>query len=119
MAVRVFANFTRPEWSDHIVRDGFPLSPRTRMASLPSAITPPPKRWFLNLTSANPERALKTVRSAFLERRRCVIHYAVPDGRIIPFCTMNSIHREKIEKEFGVPVEEWRKRRKAEIDEVA
>jgi len=55
-----------------------------------------------------------------LERvQRCVIHYAVPDGRIIPFCTMNSIHGEKIEKEFGVPVEEWRKRRKAGIDEVA
>ena len=55
-----------------------------------------------------------------LERvQRCVIHYAVPDGRIIPFCTMNSIHREKIEKEFGVPVEEWRKRSKAEVDEVA
>ena len=51
--------------------------------------------------------------------QRCVIHYAVPDGRIIPFCTMNSIHRGKIEKEIGVPIEEWRKRRKAEVDEVA
>ena len=35
--------------------------------------------------------------------KRCVIHYAVPDGRIIPFCTMNSIYREEIEKEFAVP----------------
>ena len=31
--------------------------------------------------------------------RKCVIHYAVPDGRIIPFCTMNTIHRPKIELE--------------------
>jgi uncharacterized radical SAM superfamily Fe-S cluster-containing enzyme len=37
--------------------------------------------------------------------RRCVIHYAVPDGRIIPFCSMNSIHREEIEKKFAVPLE--------------
>lgn len=35
--------------------------------------------------------------------KRCVIHYAVPDGRIIPFCTMNSIYRQEIEKEFSVP----------------
>jgi hypothetical protein len=55
-----------------------------------------------------------------LERvQRCVIHYAVPDGRIIPFCTMNSIHRERVEKELGVPIEEWKRRRKAEVDEVA
>jgi uncharacterized radical SAM superfamily Fe-S cluster-containing enzyme len=37
-----------------------------------------------------------------LERaERCGIHYAVPDGRIIPFCTMNTLHREKIEKQFA------------------
>jgi hypothetical protein len=36
-----------------------------------------------------------------LERvQRCGIHYAIPDGRIIPFCTMNSLHREKIERDF-------------------
>jgi len=34
--------------------------------------------------------------------RRCVIHYAVPDGRIIPFCTMNAIYREKIEREYAI-----------------
>jgi hypothetical protein len=35
-----------------------------------------------------------------LERvQRCGIHYATPDGRIIPFCTYNTIHRqEMIEK---------------------
>jgi uncharacterized radical SAM superfamily Fe-S cluster-containing enzyme len=36
--------------------------------------------------------------------KRCVIHYAIPDGRIIPFCTMNSLYREEIEKEFAVPL---------------
>ena len=34
----------------------------------------------------------------------CVIHYAVPDGRVIPFCTMNSIYRQGIEDEFSVPL---------------
>jgi uncharacterized radical SAM superfamily Fe-S cluster-containing enzyme len=37
-----------------------------------------------------------------LERvERCGIHYAVPDGRIIPFCTMNTIHRQEIERKFA------------------
>ena len=33
--------------------------------------------------------------------QHCVIHYAVPDGRIIPFCTMNTLHRKNIEKKFA------------------
>jgi uncharacterized radical SAM superfamily Fe-S cluster-containing enzyme len=37
-----------------------------------------------------------------LERvERCGIHYAIPDGRIIPFCTMNTLHREQIERRFA------------------
>ncbi|MEM2074347.1 MAG: radical SAM protein [Nitrososphaeria archaeon] len=40
-----------------------------------------------------------------LERvERCGIHYATPDGRIIPFCSMNTIHRPKIEETFSVPL---------------
>lgn len=39
---------------------------------------------------------------------RCGIHYAVPDGRIVPFCSMNSIHRPVIEKELGVPLDRWK-----------
>jgi uncharacterized radical SAM superfamily Fe-S cluster-containing enzyme len=55
-----------------------------------------------------------------LERvQRCCIHYAVPDGRIIPFCTMNSIHRSDIEKEFGVPINEWEKTHNKAIAEIA
>jgi uncharacterized radical SAM superfamily Fe-S cluster-containing enzyme len=36
--------------------------------------------------------------------RRCVIHYAVPDGRIIPFCAMNTLYRAEIEKKFAKPL---------------
>lgn len=53
-----------------------------------------------------------------LERvQRCVIHYAVPDGRIIPFCTMNSIHRPAVEKKLGVPINEWMSKHKVEISQ--
>ncbi|UCE16995.1 MAG: radical SAM protein [Candidatus Bathyarchaeota archaeon] len=55
-----------------------------------------------------------------LERiQRCCIHYAVPEGKIIPFCTMNSIHRSKIEERLGVPIKEWQKKRKIEISAIA
>lgn len=55
-----------------------------------------------------------------LERiQRCCIHYGVPDGRIIPFCTMNSIHRQKVEEQLGIPLKEWRMKHKAEIGAVA
>jgi len=55
-----------------------------------------------------------------LERvQRCCIHYAVPDGRIIPFCTMNSIHRQKIEESLGISLEKWRRKHKVEIGAVA
>jgi hypothetical protein len=53
-----------------------------------------------------------------LERvQRCVIHYAVPDGRIIPFCTMNSIHRSAVEKKLGIPLKEWQAKHKVAIGE--
>ena len=35
--------------------------------------------------------------------KKCVIHYATPDGRIIPFCTFNSMYREGVEQEFSRP----------------
>ena len=48
-----------------------------------------------------------------LERvERCCIHYAVPDGRLIPFCTMNTLHRPRVEKKFSVPIQEWKGSRK-------
>jgi uncharacterized radical SAM superfamily Fe-S cluster-containing enzyme len=55
-----------------------------------------------------------------LERvQRCVIHYAVPDGRIIPFCTMNSIHRPEIEKKLGTSIKNWQDKHKVEITQNA
>ncbi len=40
---------------------------------------------------------------------RCVIHYGTMDGRIIPFCTFNTLHREPYERKYSVPLKEWRK----------
>lgn len=54
-----------------------------------------------------------------LERiQHCDVNYAVPDGRIIPFCTMNTIHRSRIEDKFAIPVSEWRgKHRPTAVEE--
>ncbi len=42
-----------------------------------------------------------------LERvRRCAIHYALPDGSFIPFCSYNSIHRENVERKLSTPIAE-------------
>ncbi|MFA4661847.1 tetraether lipid synthase Tes [Pyrococcus kukulkanii] len=43
---------------------------------------------------------------------RCVIHYAMPDGRIVPFCTFNvipEIYRDKVQRQFSYSWEEWKK----------
>ena len=45
--------------------------------------------------------------------QRCCIHYAQPDGRIVPFCAFNVIpqwYRDKIQKEFSMSIEEWEKK---------
>ncbi|MCX9011046.1 MAG: radical SAM protein [Candidatus Methanoperedens sp.] len=40
-----------------------------------------------------------------LERiKRCGVHYATPDGRVIPFCTYNTIHRVEVERKFSTPL---------------
>ncbi|MFW5903029.1 MAG: tetraether lipid synthase Tes [archaeon] len=44
---------------------------------------------------------------------RCVIHYGIPDGRVVPFCAFNvlpELYRDKAQREFGMPPEEWEKR---------
>jgi len=51
-----------------------------------------------------------------LERvRRCVIHYATPGGKIIPFCAYNGglVHRTAIESQFSIPMEEYKKNHQA------
>jgi hypothetical protein len=32
--------------------------------------------------------------------KRCVVHYATPDLKIIPFCAYNNVHRVKTEKDY-------------------
>jgi len=48
--------------------------------------------------------------------RRCAIHYVTPDHDIIPFCAYNGgpTYRDRVEKKFSVPLDEWRKRKGAE-----
>ncbi len=44
---------------------------------------------------------------------KCDIHYAVPDGRILPFCTFNVIpelYRDSVQRKFSVPADEWENR---------
>ncbi len=38
--------------------------------------------------------------------RNCVVHYATPDGKMYPFCTLNAgpYHRTKVEKQFAKPL---------------
>ncbi len=42
--------------------------------------------------------------------KRCVIHYATPDNRIIPFCAYNGgpTYRTEVEKKFSIPLAEWK-----------
>lgn len=45
--------------------------------------------------------------------KRCVIHYAMPDGRIVPFCAFNVIpelYRDKVQAQFSFTWDEWQKR---------
>jgi len=42
--------------------------------------------------------------------KRCCIHYAQPDGKIIPFCAFNVIpqwYRDKIQEEYSLSIPEW------------
>ncbi|MUN28650.1 tetraether lipid synthase Tes [Sulfuracidifex metallicus] len=41
---------------------------------------------------------------------RCDIHYASPDGRVIPFCTynvLNDLYRDKVLRDYQIPLDEW------------
>lgn len=42
--------------------------------------------------------------------KRCCIHYAQPDGTIVPFCAFNVIpqwYRDNIQEKFSLPIKEW------------
>ena len=41
---------------------------------------------------------------------KCEIHYAMPDGEVLPFCTFNvfpEIYRDKIQRQYSIPAKEW------------
>lgn len=42
--------------------------------------------------------------------QRCTIHYGFPGGKIVPFCTMNTLHRQNLEKAYAVPLPKEMKR---------
>jgi len=41
--------------------------------------------------------------------KRCVIHYAAPNGLLYPFCSYNSgpVFRDKIERKYSVSLEAY------------
>jgi len=44
---------------------------------------------------------------------RCNVHYLMPDGRVIPFCTFNvmsDVYRDYVQRKYMVPLEEWKAR---------
>jgi len=44
---------------------------------------------------------------------KCDIHYATPDGRVLPFCTFNVIpelYRDRVQRKFSIPPEEWERK---------
>jgi hypothetical protein len=45
--------------------------------------------------------------------KKCDIHYATPDGRIIPFCAFNvlpELYRDLIQDKYSIAPEEWEKK---------
>ncbi len=42
--------------------------------------------------------------------QRCEVHYLMPDGRIVPFCTFNvmpELYRDRVQRAYGVPLKRW------------
>lgn len=49
---------------------------------------------------------------------RCDIHYAMPDGRVIPFCAYNvlpGLYRDATHEQYSITAEEWSKREYASL----
>ena len=46
---------------------------------------------------------------------KCDIHYAMPDGEVLPFCTFNvfpEVYRDKVQKQYSIPSMEWQQTHK-------
>ena len=42
---------------------------------------------------------------------KCDIHYAMPDGEVLPFCTFNvfpEVYRDKVQRQYSIPAKEWK-----------
>ena len=51
--------------------------------------------------------------------KKCCIHYAQPDGRIVPFCAFNVIpqwYRDEIQEKYSLPLDEWEKKTGKKIE---
>ncbi len=49
---------------------------------------------------------------------RCNIHYLMPDGRLIPFCTFNvlsDVYRDYVQRKYMLSIDEWVKRSGREL----
>ncbi|NOZ58753.1 MAG: radical SAM protein [Euryarchaeota archaeon] len=45
--------------------------------------------------------------------RKCCVHYALPDLRVVPFCSFNvlpELYRDRVQERFSIPVKEWEAR---------
>ncbi|MEM3849291.1 MAG: hypothetical protein QXS42_05975, partial [Zestosphaera sp.] len=45
---------------------------------------------------------------------RCNVHYLMPDGRVVPFCTfnvLNDVYRDYVQKRYMFTLDEWVKLR--------
>ena len=52
--------------------------------------------------------------------KRCVIHYAIPEGKIVPFCAFNVIpdrYRESSQEKYGIKIPEWEKKTGKKLNE--
>ncbi len=53
---------------------------------------------------------------------RCCIHYAMPDGRVVPFCAFNVLpqqYRDSVQKKYSVSRAQWEKKHKRKLSEDA
>ncbi|MGC8567805.1 MAG: tetraether lipid synthase Tes [Candidatus Micrarchaeia archaeon] len=44
--------------------------------------------------------------------KKCDIHYALPDGEVLPFCTFNvfpEIYRDKVQRQYSISADDWKK----------
>jgi uncharacterized radical SAM superfamily Fe-S cluster-containing enzyme len=66
-------------------------------------------QFFLNIVGLGIMHFMDVMNFDVERIQRCDIHYATPDGRVVPFCTYNNFHRERIEQSFRIDPKMWTK----------